>query len=420
MKAKLNFLCLVAAAISLSLGAEIAFAGSNSLTSAELDKIDSYLNGYYKNVVVAKTTKNALGEPVSCVDIYHQPALNNPLLVGHKIQTEPSPELQKIIKYVKQDTTSSSCPNGSIETKLPTREQIVAIGSLEKFLSKHLDATKNSLSPSPIIMPPSTSGHYYAIIGSNVNSIAAQTTFNIWQPSVRSDINNFSLSQLWIAGGTAGTSSSQTVEVGWQVYPLLYQDNLPHLFIYFTADGYNSTGCYNLTCGAFVQTSNILTIGGALPSSTFNGTQIEGTLAVYRDPATSNWILFYVDANGNYIQSGYYPGALFGSGQLSQHSTTIQFGGEVALDSNYPLVYPPMGSGSNPFFNHTGYGQVAYQRNIKYLDTSSQIHDVAVGWSYFSPLRCSYDVEWAYGASSYGAQPSWGTSILFGGAGTCS
>ena len=203
------------------------------------------------------------------------------------------------------------------------------------------------------------------------------------------------------------------------MYPLFYQDNLPHLFIYFTADGYQSTGCYNLTCGAFVQTSNVLAIGGALSSSTFNGPQVEGTLAVYRDPATGNWILFYMDANGNYYQSGYYPAALYGSGQLSQYSTYIKFGGEVALDPNYPSVYPQMGSGSNPFFNSIGYGQVAYQRNIKYLDLNSQIQDLAPNMRINSTVMCAYDVELTYGASGYGAQPTWGTSIFFGGTGIC-
>jgi hypothetical protein len=85
----------------------------------------------------------------------------------------------------------------------------------------------------------------------------------------------------------------------------------------------------NLDCGQFIKTSNILNIGGVLPSSTLSGAQIEGTLAFYRDPATGNWILFFVDSAGNYIQSGYYPASTYGSGQLSHYTQFIEFGGEI-------------------------------------------------------------------------------------------
>jgi hypothetical protein len=49
-------------------------------------------------------------------------------------------------------------------------------------------------------------------------------------------------------------STLQTAEVGWQVYPQKYGNSYPTLFIYWTADGYNRTGCYNLDCSAFIQT----------------------------------------------------------------------------------------------------------------------------------------------------------------------
>src|SRR5208337_1734516 len=66
----------------------------------------------------------------------------------------------------------------------------------------------------------------------------------------------------------------QTLECGWQVYPAMYGDAKPHLFIYWTADDYNTTGCYNLTCNAFVQTGTAYAPGMALsPTSVSSGAQ---------------------------------------------------------------------------------------------------------------------------------------------------
>jgi hypothetical protein len=65
---------------------------------------------------------------------------------------------------------------------------------------------------------------------------------------------------------------------------------------------------------------------------------------------------------------GYYPGYLFGSGELATHSTRVQFGGEVAAgDGTTYFYYPEMGSG---LFPTAGYRYAAYQRVIWYHDTS--------------------------------------------------
>ena len=199
MKIKSGLLRFSMAVFSLLFVSEIAMAAGSSISSEESAKIDDYLKNFSKNVVVIKETKNASGETVSCVDINHQPALNNPLLAGHKVQMEPSPELKRILQRVKQDTISSPCPTGSVEMRLPTRERIQVFGSLKKFLSKYPDSNGNS-QPQPV-QPPATTGHLYSAVEQDVNSTAAQATFNVWQPSVMASINDFSLSQLWVGGG---------------------------------------------------------------------------------------------------------------------------------------------------------------------------------------------------------------------------
>ncbi len=288
--------------------------------------------------------------------------------------------------------------------KLPTREQIVRTGSLDNFLSKSPDA--RPVAPAPTAppsgpTPPAITSHEYAIVYNYVNALAAQATINVWQPTIGT-YGDFSLTQLWVVGGTGG--ATQTVEAGAQVYPSFYGDYLPHFFIYFTADNYVTTGCYNLSCGAFVQTSNVLPIGGAVPSSTSGGTQYEGTIAFYRDPSTHNWILFRWDGT-SYIQSGFYPVELFGSGQLTANGTLVEFGGEIYSTHTTTHTGTDMGSGQPP---NAGYGYAAYQRNLKYMNLSGTVLDFPAV-TYMTNPGC-YD-------AALTTTSGWGSAFYFGGPG---
>lgn len=381
----------------------VCSASFSTWASDESAKIDAHIKNLKANVVVKKTLVDGSGKKISCVDIYNQPALNNPLLQGHQIQMQASPELRKILPNIKENDATSSCPTGSVSMQLPTNEDVARAGSLNKFLSKYgidnsIDSTSISYSNIP---KPSINGHEYAAYGQAVNAIAAQSTFNIWKPLV--EANDMSLTQLWLAGGSG--SATQTVEVGIQVLPSKYGDYLPHLFIYYTADNYNKSGCYNLDCSGFIKTSDILPIGGVIPSSVSGGTQVEGTLAFYRDPSTGNWILYYFDGT-NYTQSGYYPKALFGKGQLSQYAQYVKFGGEIYSPTSTPHTTTDMGSGSFP---SGGYKYTAYQRNLKYIDSQSAVHDFSKTVSYIDNTSC-YNI-------TTGTDTTWGSSIYFGGPG---
>lgn len=400
------------------------FAALNATESLE---VETYLHDYLKDVVVVKTVKSQMGESVSCVDIYHQPGTKS--LKGQSIQLEPSMELKAMLGgKVKGDTFPSNCPKGSVEMILPTRGQIERAGSLDRFLGKHLKNGNWSSSPSIY-----SSGHEYAVVmqsfpSGNVQGV--QTTLNVWAPTVPMTspvTDRFSLSQLWATSGSG--SGLQTVEAGWVVFPAnpnnfptepTFNDTLPHFFIFATPDGYNPSNpknCWNNLCGNFIKSNNAIVIGGVLPYSTSGGTQVEVTLAAARDPATSNWWIFYVDNTGTYNPVGYYPAAFFAGGAMSYSTQSIQFGGEVAASvgtSPHPSIQ--MGSGVLPMAS--GYGQVAYQRNLKYLNPLLSFQDV-VPAQYITDNTACYNIIGGSPSQMalYGAQSSWGTSIFFGGSG---
>src|SRR5262249_16764445 len=128
-----------------------------------------------------------------------------------------------------------------------------------------------SRTPGPSRLAPTVAAtHRWAHAAQNVNNLGGHSYLNVWDPPIRAD-PIFSLSQHWYVGGSG--AGLQTAEVGWQVYPQMYGNTRPVFFIYWTADDYQTTGCYNLSCSAFVQTNNAWPIGGALSSWSTSGGQ---------------------------------------------------------------------------------------------------------------------------------------------------
>jgi hypothetical protein len=204
---------------------------------------------------------------------------------------------------------------------------------------------------------------------------------NVWDPNPGPGV--FSLSQLWITAGAG--NRLQTIESGWQVYPDLYGDRLPHLFIFFTNNNYaDGSGWYNLNKppGAqlgFVQydtpAARSWVIGGALSSSgvglsTVDGPQVNVVMQWQRDASTGNWFLYLGRDGGALDAIGYYPQGLFLSGPLTSAADTVDFGGEVASVTRSTTT-GEMGSGQPA---SSGAKRAAYQDHVFFVPTSGDGH----------------------------------------------
>ncbi|CAN1168528.1 hypothetical protein LINPERPRIM_LOCUS19255 [Linum perenne] len=189
---------------------------------------------------------------------------------------------------------------------------------------------------------------------------------NLWKPRVVS--NEHSASQIWVTDGAK--QKFESIEAGW-----LY-------------DGYYKTGCYNLQCPGFVQTSPRVVLGGRIngPISTYGGEQRIVTIQIIKDFKTSNWWLYYQG-----VEVGYWPGDLFTN--LKKSASLLQWGGEVInKKANGFHTRTQMGSGHFP---SEGFHKAAYFRSLIYFDenggqvnpaegitgyaTRSECYDVAVG-----------------------------------------
>ncbi|OEL28949.1 hypothetical protein BAE44_0010032 [Dichanthelium oligosanthes] len=217
---------------------------------------------------------------------------------------------------------------------------------------------------------------------------------NVWQPTIKS-ANDFSLTQTWVAAGSYQNNDLNTIEAGWQVYPVFYGDDNPRLFIYWTRDAYRSTGCYNL-CPGFVQTNNQFAIGGSLsPVSIYGGSQYDINILIWKDPKSGNW---WLQVGGSDL--GYWPSSIFT--HLADSASSIEWGGEV--DS--PDLSTEMGSGHFP---EEGFSKASYIRNIQVVGSSNNLK-LPSALNLLATQPNYYNVK-------SGASSNWGSYIFYGGPG---
>jgi len=251
---------------------------------------------------------------------------------------------------------STHCEGNTIPMRRLALEDMSQFENLKQFLAKGRDGASRFTRPND--PQPNGDGyvHHYAYAQQNVKNLGGNSDLNLWSPYVNTGVGGetMSLSQEWYVGG----SPTQTAEVGWQNQPNTWGSENSVLFIYWTADDYNNTGCYNLDCGAFTQTNNNWYFG-----SGFNNYSSRGGSQYYFSAeyflSGGNW---WLALGGQWV--GYYPASIYGGGQMSHNAQVIQYGGEVAALTQWP----PMGSGD---WSDKGWKYAAYQSDIWYFDTGS-------------------------------------------------
>ncbi|MFI5165696.1 MAG: neprosin family prolyl endopeptidase [Thermoanaerobaculales bacterium] len=401
----------------------------------ELKRINAYYQGLIGDGRVLHVFETATGERIQCVDIASQRSFLASAGPGASPRLEPAEPPREVRGQAagaaarpseigaqfgldgSRDAAGNvrACPALTFPRLVPSIEHLYHFRRLEEMFRKHPDGVVGGLphvtatARGKLEPPTAPTNHEYAHAFQQVDNVGSQADFNVWAPFVQ-QADEFSLSQLWVTNGDSSANALQSAETGWQVYPGLYGDSKPHLFVYYTTANYttmgDNQGCYNLGCVGFVQTDSSVVIGGALTNvSTQGGPQSQITLSYYRDPGgTHDYWLRY---NGTNV--GYYPNSLYNAAGLANSSNQIDFGGEIVNEANGGVhTSTVMGSGRFP---SEGYQHAAYIKNIQYWDT---------GGSGNSPTGLVRDVT---NASYYdlalatSADPAWTQYFYFGGPG---
>ncbi|WOL02961.1 hypothetical protein Cni_G11680 [Canna indica] len=320
----------------------------------------------------AKTIKSPDGDVIDCVPSHLQPAFDHPKLRGHK-PLDPPTERPKGYNLSRSSTdvvhhagsfqawgsSGESCPEGTVPIRRIKKQDILRANSVEGFGRKPAAAGRRLRRDS------TSTGHEHAVgyvMGDEY--YGAKASVSVWAPRVASN-SEFSLSQVWLISGSFGHDLN-TIEVGWQVSPELYGDNRPRFFTYWTSDAYRETGCYNLLCSGFVQTTNKIAIGAAIsPTSALNSRQFDINILVWKDPKHGHWWLEL----GSGVVVGYWPSLLFS--RLDGHAKMVQFGGEIVNSGSRGFhTSTQMGSGR---FAAQGFRRASYFRNLQVVDWDNSL-----------------------------------------------
>ncbi|XP_010493852.1 PREDICTED: uncharacterized protein LOC104771074 isoform X2 [Camelina sativa] len=337
------------------------------------------------NKPALKTIKSEDGDIIDCIDIYKQHAFNHPALRNHKIQMKPSVEFGAMKTTIPNNgsdgqitsqiwSKSGNCPTGTIPVRRVSREDIRRASSPSRFgkkpphrysfLDNALQQKGNfNITAENINLPRPKFISEAVLIALGYNYLGAQSDINVWNPP-RVQASDYSSSQIWLLGGLS--DAFESIEAGWAVNPSVFGDSRTRLFIYWTIDGYNQTGCFNLLCSGFVQTTTMFALGAAIePVSTPSQTQYFFTASMFLDTNNGNWWL--ICAN-NVI--GYWPGSLFS--YLKHSATAVQWGGEVHSPNvrKNPHTITSMGSGQ---WASSLWAEASCHTNIRIKDYSLQI-----------------------------------------------
>ena len=378
---------------------------------ANFEQMRGHILNMYQGVSV--TNSYVLDKQTyDCVPVDQQPSLR--ILGLNKIAAPPPASAAtgqslklgdssnaKTVSQLPQGVTADAfgnhlgCEAHTIPLRRLTLDELGRFHNLKEFFEKGPDGAgqppKVNKEPAPSIY-----SHKYAYTYEYANNLGGNSNINLWRPYVNtSESEIFSLAQLWTVGLSSGPV--QTAEAGWQNFPAKYGSENSALFIYWTADGYNNTGCYNQDCGGFVQVSNNMHLGAGFTNySWYGSSQYEVELQYYL--WEGNWWLRF---NGEW--AGYYPASIYRGGQLSAYSNLLEFGSE----SVGTWIWPPEGSG---LWAADGWTWAGYQRILYNVNLS--------GTSVWDSLTAAQPSPACYSISGpYWGGSAWGIYFFFGGPG---
>jgi hypothetical protein len=331
-----------------------------------LEEIYQYLNDQYARREVVARTVTPLGQHLDWIPIesqYPDRKVPNPPDEDRPVEAHTGPYPAKPVQFELQREGAELGPPGTVPVVRLQTERIRPTGNLQDWLSK---GRKARSSPTPEdgrgAILASDPIHKYAHSRQNVICYGTEGVINVWWPYVQWS-DEGSIGQMWVSRGTS--VQQQTVEVGHQVSYEIYGDWEPHLFTFFTTNGYSAygdnLGGYNDYVRGWRQQARAVHPGAiSRPVSESGGVQYELSIRVQLFENDAWW----VRVNGIWI--GSYPLTLFNSTGLLDHSDSADWGGEIWDSREHGTTETDMGSGQFPY---AGWQHCAYMRNLLYLST---------------------------------------------------
>lgn len=377
--------------------------GDLKAAAHRLEEIRQHHSDLYARREVIKRSTTPAGDRVDWVPVESQtdgtlaepPSLDEPAPVPERRTRAAARTL--LAPHVEQG------PPGTVPVLHKDVDTMRPVGNLQDYLAKGLHP--RVITPPDNPNPPATgAAHEYAHAWQFVDNYGTEGFINTWKPYVQWS-NEFSLGQLWTVRGSG--TGLQTLEVGAQTYKDIYGDWSPHLFIYYTTNGYTSSGDnlggYNTDVQGFVQVGTSSFPGMRVAESIGGGDQYD--LYIKVQLYQGNW---WVRIGAEWM--GYYPASLYNAGGLGSMADRADWGGETVDDtSSHPeSSQTDMGSGAFP---SAGWTQAAYMRNLMVQSDDAGTMANLQGTPQVTDAS-EYDI-----AADFSGTSGWGSYFFWGGPG---
>lgn len=408
----------------------------------EHQKMLAYVNEKNDPRIVRTTIDDGEGEVVNCVARLLQHGFDRPLKsLPTAADFGPAPPEMGAPRPspLAYGNVGPRCPDDTVPQLRANLADIERYATLDDYMNRAVPGALGD-------------GHFHAVTSgyylSSYPVLVGQGSLNYlnyWKPGYL-PYGGFSNSQDWLARGFASNGQlKQTLEAGWELFPVYYGSSAPnnvHVWIASALNGYE-TWCKNGHryndglpddgCGWITISSYLVPGGYVLDSylSQWGGAQLEisqgwtRTINTTINGVTVNgWVFWW---NSNPI--GYYPFSYnwwgiprtnYTSDGLLSGADFIKFGGEVydpwwSQGSAVPIMY--MGNGVKPSTNNftTWHKYTAYQRNMMYWNGTSY-QDPGIGTT-----SCGATLGNCWGSTCGGGannNQGWANFLFFGGVGS--
>ncbi len=418
-------------------------AATTATADSEEARIQDFLDRRYTAADVRHSYRTNAGDVVDCIDFAAQVGVRALAARGEQARTDIPPRFAAKLDEMRARASSQgvqrdeegharACPEGTVPEIRITADRIRTIG-----LDRYLHAVTHK-APPPRNMPPGMETQGFAHVQATFGPVANDggvAYLAVASPGGLTG-DDHSIAQTWTSSNSSSDPPQelQTVEAGWIASPGLLGDTKPRAFIFATADGYNTTGCYNnnpslaegnglfVTCLPWVMQSGSMALGQALDASVVGGAQIQMYVETYFD-SSAGWYIFVSGSVGGVDEGfiGYYPRSDYewSDSPLTTGASYFQAGAEVydetqdSSTATWPAP-PAVQMGEGPIgatveiAGDVGYHWNAFANGYGYYDKSYTFKTAG------AKLENTRPTAYAQSNSFPKGQSSWGNYFYYG------
>jgi hypothetical protein len=386
------------------------------LAAERTERIRQYLTDRHSRLEVVTTTRTPMGQVIDWVPAERlapdgkvaDPPDEGGMDLGFSKKPADGDEVRpaELLRFELEHKRAERGPRGTVPVVRRNLEAITSTKTLQDYLSKHGRSVQ--LRPDGLgeaALPEDGTVHKYAYSAQWVTAYGCEGNINAWDPYLEWS-NEFSLGQCAMARGSG--SSKQTIEAGHQEFRDLYGDWVPHLFVFYTTNGYtkqgDNLGGYNQDVDGWVQySSTVYPEALSSPLSSFGATQY--IMNLKWQLWQGNW---WLRCNGRWI--GYYPASLFSSSGLRNQAEKVAWYGEIVDSGDHAgTTATDMGNGHWPY---EGWQHCAYMSNLKYQSSTGGSMSRYDPSSVYATNSMCYDIEGHFDNTG-----SWESYFWWGGSG---